>query len=574
MKLQIAKLLTFLLLAELGVHAQAVVYFSPNTGADGSRVEDMVHLNFRAVYDLNADLSGGIIGQVQPGGSIVLEVFEYDPGKSQGIGGLLYKKTTNATTTNYGGATVQVGVTDNNLLRPIIVSSDNVKAMGQRTSIYTSNGSFSCLPPGFGLLSTVMKEGFVATTDECEFLERNQPVIIRVTQTNANASSVKIPGIGTYDIPKKGHQPFAVFNGTLGSVTIGAHRGNWESPQAPENTRAALQAALNNNSDMIELDIAVSSDGIPVVFHDLGLNKRTSLSGPIANAPFSQLNGLPIRNRFDELPPANPNLVMISLDDALTFFQGDPKKTFLNLDKSVNDMPTFKKVYQVVKNHNMIDRCIFKGRFAPAANDPNDVNLPTVAGLRQAFADMFPSNTITEREAMISDMYFTPVLFDDFNVTNNDALAGKFFTFMNSFVQAGFADGFELNYKAFPKGNSALYTIDDNSHIMLLRGWAVLGNKNFVDWVHSFKLPVGVFASEAEVGAVPQYTGSPTSRDQNNLVSGTVFETNLLPVVTDQAAYDFRGNPDFYIKAGADYVITDRPDQLLAYLTAIRRNKH
>lgn len=574
MKSQLAKLAAVLLLliTGLGAGAQTVVYTSPNAGADGSRVEDMIHLNFRDVYDLNADLEGGIIGQVQSGGSIVLEVFEYDPGRTQGTGDLLYKKKTNSNTTTYGGTAEQVTITDKfGLIR---VSSDNIKAMGQAGSIYATNGSYSCLPPGFDLLSTVMKEGFDSATEECEYVQRNQPVIIKVTQSNAVASRVKIPGIGIYDIPKKDHRPFAVYNGTIGYVVTAAHRGSWESPQVPENTRAALGAALNNNADMIELDIALSSDGVPVIFHDSGLNKRTTLSGAINGVSFSQLNGLPIRNRFDEVPPAGNTTTLISLADALDFFQNDLKKTFLNLDKSANDMATFKKIYQIVKDKGMLDRCIFKGRFVPASNDPADKNLPTVAGFRQAFAEMFPSSSVSEREEMIQDMYFTPVLFDDFNVTADDALAAKYFSYMNGFVQAAFADGFELNFKALPVGSSAFYCIDNNSRIVLLRRWAVLGSKNFVEWVHSFRLPVGIFASEPEVGAVPQYTGSPTSRDPNNLVSGTVFEVNFLPVVTDQPVYDFRGNPDFYINAGADYVITDRPDQLLAYLTAIRRNKH
>lgn len=574
MKLQIAKLSAFLLLfaAGLDAHAQTLVYTSPNAGADGSRVQDMVHLDFRAVYDLNADLSGGIIGQVQSGGSIVLEVMEYDPSQPQGIGGLLYKKTTNNTTTTYDGATVQIGVTSNNLIRPVIVSSDNIKAMGQRTSIYT-NGNFSCLPAGSTLLETVIKNGFVAVTEECTFDERYQPVIIRITQTNATVSSVKVPGIGIYNIAQKHHRPFAVFNGVLGAIAIGAHRGRWESPQAPENTRAALQAALDANSDMVELDIAMSSDGVPFIFHDMGLNRRTTLTGPITGASSNQLEGLPIRNRFDELPPATNGLVLISLDDALSFFENDVKKTFLNLDKSANDMATFKKIYMVVKNKGMLDRVIFKGRFVPATNDPADVNLPTVAGIRQAFADMFPSNTVDEREAMIKDMYFTPVMFDDAKVTADDALAAKYFNYMNNFIQAGFVDGFELNYKALPSGNS-LYAVDDNSHIMLLRSWSVLGDKNFVDWVHGFALPVGIYATEGQVCAIPAYTGSPTSRDLNNLVSGNMAEVNFLPGVKDQPSYDFRGDPDFYIRAGADYVITDKPDVLLAYLTAIGRNNH
>jgi len=574
MKLKFIRLSTFLLLSMkvAGVHGQTTTYTSPNAGVDGVNVADMVHLDFRKIYQLRTDQSGGIIGKVQSGGSIVLEVFEYDPSRSQGIGNILYKLSTSGSTNTYAGSTEKITVNGTRLNSPLLIESDNIKELGQKTSIYAVNGTYSCLPSSATLLSAVMKDGVNGTGEACEYAERYQPVILKVTQNNATATSVKVPGIGVYNLPNKDHRVFAVPNG---KIVIGAHRGNWENPHTPENTRSALQAALDANADMIELDIAITSDGVPVIFHDNGLTKRTKLTGgPISSYSSGQVLGLSIRNRFDELLPSSNSVTLISLDDALTYFQNDPRKTFLNLDKSANDMATFKKIYQVVKNKGMIDRCIFKGRFAPSANDPADENLPTVAGFRKAFAELYPSSTVAEREQLIADMYFTPVMFDDKNASNDDVLAEKYYKFIQSFVNAGFADGFELNFKALP-GKYPKYS-DDDSHIMLLRRWSILGNgRNFVDFVHNAGLPVGIFASEPEVGAVPQYTGGPTSRDLNNIVSGTVWElSDFLPKVQDQPDFDFRGNPDFYIPAGADYVITDRPDQLLGYLRAISRSTH
>src|SRR5687768_14602657 len=52
-----------------------------------------------------------------------------------------------------------------------------------------------------------------------------------------------------------------------------AHRG--ASKHAPENTLAALSAALDLGADGVEFDVQLAKDGVPVVIHDYDL-KRTA----------------------------------------------------------------------------------------------------------------------------------------------------------------------------------------------------------------------------------------------------------------------------------------------------------
>lgn len=59
-----------------------------------------------------------------------------------------------------------------------------------------------------------------------------------------------------------------------------AHRG--ASAEAPENTLAAFRRALALGVDGIELDVQVSRDGLPVVFHDATLARLTGRRGRIA----------------------------------------------------------------------------------------------------------------------------------------------------------------------------------------------------------------------------------------------------------------------------------------------------
>jgi len=72
---------------------------------------------------------------------------------------------------------------------------------------------------------------------------------------------------------------------------IVAHRGS--SGRAPENTLAAFRLALAEPEiHMIELDVHLSADGIPVVIHDHTLERTTNGSGRVEDHTFEQLQQL------------------------------------------------------------------------------------------------------------------------------------------------------------------------------------------------------------------------------------------------------------------------------------------
>ncbi len=76
-----------------------------------------------------------------------------------------------------------------------------------------------------------------------------------------------------------------------------AHRG--ASAYYPENTMSAFKAAVDMNADMIELDVLLSKDNIPVVFHDERLDKKTNGSGLVLDNTLSDLKKLDAGSWFD-----------------------------------------------------------------------------------------------------------------------------------------------------------------------------------------------------------------------------------------------------------------------------------
>jgi glycerophosphoryl diester phosphodiesterase len=67
------------------------------------------------------------------------------------------------------------------------------------------------------------------------------------------------------------------------------HRG--ASADAPENTIAAFELALEQGADGIELDVHLSADEQPVVIHDFTLEPTTDGAGPVSGTASASSSG-------------------------------------------------------------------------------------------------------------------------------------------------------------------------------------------------------------------------------------------------------------------------------------------
>lgn len=69
-----------------------------------------------------------------------------------------------------------------------------------------------------------------------------------------------------------------------------AHRG--ASGHAPENTLAALELAVSQGADMVEVDVQLTRDGRPVVIHDETVDRTTDGAGAVAEFDLDGLRRL------------------------------------------------------------------------------------------------------------------------------------------------------------------------------------------------------------------------------------------------------------------------------------------
>jgi glycerophosphoryl diester phosphodiesterase len=69
-----------------------------------------------------------------------------------------------------------------------------------------------------------------------------------------------------------------------------AHRGY--SAIAPENTLAAVEAALRSGAEYVEIDVHSTADGVPVVVHDATVDRTTDGTGEVASLTSGYVTGL------------------------------------------------------------------------------------------------------------------------------------------------------------------------------------------------------------------------------------------------------------------------------------------
>lgn len=136
-------------------------------------------------------------------------------------------------------------------------------------------------------------------------------------------------------------------------VEITAHRGN--SSQAPENTLAAFESAIEAGTDWIETDVTQSKDGVLVLFHDEDMERLTGRQGKIWDFTFEELKGI---RPESFMGPSFRDAGIPSLSEALDLCRGRAK---MDLEIKVNGSQTadyVDRVVAMIREKGMEDQCM------------------------------------------------------------------------------------------------------------------------------------------------------------------------------------------------------------------------
>lgn len=115
-------------------------------------------------------------------------------------------------------------------------------------------------------------------------------------------------------------------------LEILAHRGggrNADLLPASENSVEIIKLASQFGASGVEIDVRLTSDGVPVIYHDAALNerliKKNGMVGPIENYSYAQLNTLVRLLKGEHIPTLREALNSIVFNTPLNFIWLDTK---------------------------------------------------------------------------------------------------------------------------------------------------------------------------------------------------------------------------------------------------------
>lgn len=143
-----------------------------------------------------------------------------------------------------------------------------------------------------------------------------------------------------------------------------AHRGF--SANAPENTLAAFQIAIDAGSDGVEFDVQLAKDGVPVVIHDTNLKRLGRRSENIADLTSKQLGKIDVGSWFNAQYPKKARLefaraTVPTLAQVLKLYEKTTCPIYIELkcDEATYE-PLTATVCDAIRDSSMLPRMIIK----------------------------------------------------------------------------------------------------------------------------------------------------------------------------------------------------------------------
>lgn len=136
------------------------------------------------------------------------------------------------------------------------------------------------------------------------------------------------------------HQPWVI-----------GHRG---SAYEVENTFEAVKSAAECQADYAEIDIQLSKDGVPVVFHDSTLSRLSDVNDKVSDLTVAQLKQVVLSQNDKEAS-------IVTLEELLIKMSNENLsiRLLVELKASENADQLISQTIEVVENQQMVTQCIF-----------------------------------------------------------------------------------------------------------------------------------------------------------------------------------------------------------------------
>jgi hypothetical protein len=131
-----------------------------------------------------------------------------------------------------------------------------------------------------------------------------------------------------------------------------AHKGGVVTPDAPENSLAAIRLAADHRYDMVEIDVQEPKDGEPIVFHDTNLLRNCGIDAEIQDLTHDEVTAIVYRASDQHIP---------TLAEALALCRSLDLGVMLDLKISVDPLPStqfLQRVGEHLETHQLLSASV------------------------------------------------------------------------------------------------------------------------------------------------------------------------------------------------------------------------
>lgn len=135
------------------------------------------------------------------------------------------------------------------------------------------------------------------------------------------------------------------------SITVVAHRGDWR--HFPENSLKGIESAIEKGVDVIEIDLAMTSDSVLVLMHDRTVDRTTNGKGRVDSYTLDSIRTLKLKNGWGGLSKYG----VPTLEEVLNLVKG---RVVINIDKGFDYFP---QVYALTEKTGTTEQIIIKSGY-------------------------------------------------------------------------------------------------------------------------------------------------------------------------------------------------------------------
>lgn len=555
---------------------------------EGIDSDEMLKLNFREAVKLVTDEDQGLIASIRPGGKVEVHVYSVKNGDS--IGTKVYSGYFDTSTSQFKIKPYYIntigGFNDH-------VTSTKIKTLAKYANIYPKN---TCKETEAKTNWWHLFNLFFSVEDSpenhiCKDERSKQPVVIKLVVKNATLKKVKIPGMEAmlasdiipidqwYTNPCESDpsyagcragQDFREYDPVSGTIVV-AHRGFHGDRQTPENSMKSLERAYDNKFRYVELDLRITKDNVPFIYHEDYLGYMTNFSALIntdsntlvQEKNWAEISDLQYRTRYWDkaiVPAINDkggvvNVALGEVNSAAKLTSFESVCDYIK-DKDIMVFLDIKSA-PMARHYETMAKCIDLGARYNVLHQLGFKMIRTGDGVKPE-KSIYLYMTPDETKAQLGNHFYNKMK-TNLNINVVDYQPGNegVDTFIQPWINEGNVAGFEFDHQKLPIFNA---------YSMLKKDLFQIGvvDKSPWEFTKGKGYRTGIWSSTAlDARGRPRH-------DPTQWAAGSVLAKE--EAYDDFQTYkDNRARLEFINMILPQYMTHDRPDIVVQYMDAVNR---